>query len=88
MYRDPSVEGRINSGELRSELLWEGHPSPIKSGEPFCTRSQILSFYDYNNTRIAVCHQYKRPDGRIGASGQLDPKRIIIRGTVYYVGAS
>jgi hypothetical protein len=85
MFRDPSVEGRITSGELRSELLWEGHPSPRSSGEPFCTRSQILSYYHYNNTKIAVCHQYKRPDGRVGASGRPDPKRIFIRGTVYYV---
>jgi hypothetical protein len=85
MFRDPSVEGRINSGELRPQLLWEGHPSPEKSGEPICTRSQIISFYDYNNTKIAVCHQYIRPDGRIGASGHPDPKRVNIQGTVYYI---
>jgi len=46
MFRDPTAEDRINSGELQSELLWEGHPSPIKSGEPFCTRIQSLSFCD------------------------------------------
>jgi hypothetical protein len=86
LFRAPSVEGGIVSGELRPQLLREGHPSPKKSGEPFCTRSQILAFYDYNNTGIAVCHQYLRPDGRIGASGKMDPKRVSIRGTVYFVG--
>jgi hypothetical protein len=84
MFRDASIEGRIDSGELRPELLREGHPSPTTSGEPRCTRSQILSFYDYNNTEIARCHQYKRPDGRIGASGRPDPKRVFIRDTVFY----
>jgi hypothetical protein len=34
---------------------------------------------------VAVMHQYLRPDGTIGASGQPDPKRLVVEGDVWYV---
>jgi hypothetical protein len=36
-----------------------------------------------NRRRIALVHQYLRPDGTVGASGRPDPKAILDRGTLY-----
>lgn len=64
-------------------ILREGHPSPKKSGQPYCTRSQIVAYTLPTGKRVAVAHQYLRPDGRIGASGKPDPKRILEDGVIY-----
>jgi len=32
---------------------------------------------------VALVHQYLRSDGTLGASGQPDPKRIVIGNVVY-----
>lgn len=85
MFKDSNILDRIRSGELRQVLSREGHPAPPTSGQPFCTRSQILSFFDADDDKIVVLHQYKRPDGSIGGSGQPDPKRLLIGRTIYFV---
>jgi hypothetical protein len=74
---------RLQAGELKAVLLEEGHPAPEKSGQPFCTRSQQLSYRDSNNSEVARVHQYLRPDQTIGASGKPDPLRLIYRGAMY-----
>ncbi|MGD0167012.1 MAG: hypothetical protein ABSC51_06960 [Gaiellaceae bacterium] len=66
-------------------VIEDGHPSPERSNEPFCTRSQRLLYRDEHGNKIAQAHQYIRPDGTIGASGQPDPKLILYEGTVYGV---
>jgi len=85
MFNDSTIPNQIKSGELRQEIIREGHPSPVRSGQPHCTYSQILSFWDSKGNMVAVCHQYRRPDGTIGASGSPDPKRIMIGGTIFFV---
>lgn len=50
-----------------------------------CTWSQMIAYYDANNYRVALVHQYLRPDGRIGASGLHDPKRVYYDGRVYFI---
>lgn len=72
-------------GELSEQLLRNGHPSPERSGEPFCTRSQIIAYFDAEGNQLAIVHQYLRPDGTIGASGKPDPKRLRQGDTIYYV---
>ena len=74
---------RVLTGELRAETRRDGHPSPDISGEPFCTRSQIVAYFDAAGLRIAVVHQYLRPNGTIGGSGQPDPKMLIEDGIEY-----
>ena len=43
----------------------------------------IIASFDANGQQIAVVHQYLRPDGCLGASGQRDPKKIFFKGVLY-----
>jgi hypothetical protein len=74
---------RVRSGELYAQIKTEGHPSPLKSGQPLCTLSQMVAYFDANNQEVARVHQYKRPDGSLGASGRPDPKRLLVDGIIY-----
>ena len=40
----------------------------------YCTRSQMVRYFDGNGEQIAVVHQIRNPDGSVGASGKPDPK--------------
>ncbi len=66
-----------------ARLKKNGHPSPAPAREPFCTRSQILEYFDTAGTKLAIVHRYLRPDGRIGASGRPDPKVFLDGDTLY-----
>ncbi|MBA3415659.1 MAG: hypothetical protein H0U10_10585 [Chloroflexia bacterium] len=68
---------RTQSGELTAEVRRSGHPSPEGSGEPYCTQSQIVAYSDRMGRRVAVVHQYVRPDGTVGGSGRPDPKMVV-----------
>lgn len=74
---------RVRSGELRAEVRRDGHPSPDLSGEPYCTRSQIVAYLDAGGRRVAVVHQYRRPDGTLGGSGRPDPKMLVEGGVEF-----
>ena len=76
---------RAASGHLKVRVSREGHPSPAASGQPYCTRSQILRYFDEDGQRVAVAHQYLRPDGSIGGSGLPDPKAILQDGVLYFL---
>ncbi|MGH7907062.1 MAG: hypothetical protein ACREP6_10575, partial [Candidatus Binataceae bacterium] len=63
--------GRIDAGEIQARVIRgaERHPSLPAAVEPFCTRSQALSYIDpATNEEVARAHRYLRPDGSIGAS--------------------
>src|SRR5437879_1781986 len=62
------MEGRARAGKP-----YKDDPGP--AFEPKGTRSQSMP-YSLMGLKIAVCHQYKRPDGSFGASGKPDPKII------------
>lgn len=83
-FNDGDFHFRSQVGELETEVEYEGHPSPVTSGEPFCTRSQILSYWD-GEDQVARAHRYLCPDGSIGASGTPDPKMVLDGETVYYL---
>lgn len=57
-------------------------------GEPHCTRSQMVIYYDSNGEPVALVHQYKRRDGSLGGSGKPDPKRLFVSGQVIAVRQS
>jgi hypothetical protein len=77
---------KTKTGALRDLLMKEKHPSPQPAREPFCTRSQVISYKDSKGTEVARVHQYLRPDGTVGGSGKPDPKRLLYQGTIYLVG--
>lgn len=74
---------KVNQGDLVTQVKWENHPSRPKANEPHCTRSQMVAYFDDGGIEIARAHQYLRTDGRLGASGKPDPKRIVIDGVTF-----
>jgi len=84
MFNDSTIPDQIKSGQLRKKIMSQRHSTPVRSGQPLCTYSQILSFWDSQGNKVAICHQYKRPDGTIGGSGKPDPKRIMVEGTIFF----
>jgi hypothetical protein len=85
MFNEGGYWEKLKSGGLHEKLFREGHPSPAKSGEPFCTRSQIVAYLDSRGRQVALVHQYLRRDGRIGGSGKPDPKKLFHEGVLYVV---
>jgi hypothetical protein len=85
MFNEGGYLAKIASGDLSEKLFREGHPSPAQSGEPYCTRSQIVAYLDENGRQVALVHQYVRKDGTIGASGKPDPKKLFHQGRLYAV---
>ncbi len=83
MFNRGRYAERADEGEFTIQTWRDGHPSPPRSGEPFCTRSQILAFKDALGKRVAIVHRYLRPDGTLGASGKPDPKELVVGGVLY-----
>ncbi len=77
---------RAARGELLVRVLREAHPSPPRSREPRCTRSQLLGYYDrITGQLVALAHQYRRRDGSIGGKGRPDPKQLVEGDTIYRI---
>jgi hypothetical protein len=74
---------RALSGELISAVKASGHPAPEKSGQPICTQSQDVYYYDQDHYEVARVHQYVLADNTLGASGLPDPKRLVYKGIEY-----
>lgn len=83
MFNDGQYWERAQRGELRQRILKEGHPSPPKAREPFCTRSQYIAYIDLEGKKVAGVHQYYRRDGTIGLGGKPDPKELLVDGVLY-----
>lgn len=71
------------TGPLYQTVEECGHPSPPLAGEPYCTRSEIVSYRDEDARQIARVHQYVRPDGSLGLGGKPDPKMLLHEGVLY-----
>ncbi len=83
MFNENRYAERARVGEFMVRVTRDGHPSPERSGEPDCTRSQILAYFDGNGQKVALVHQYLRPDGSLGGSGMQDPKVLYVDGVLY-----
>jgi len=71
---------KIENGDYKMETKRDSHLTNPPEEVPFCTRSQIIKYFDPNFPSkyklIAVVHRFLCPDGSIGASGKPDPKEI------------
>lgn len=74
---------RVCAGELSAKVKSENHPCPLEAGQPPCTWTQIVSYFDVDKQEVARVHQYKLPNGSIGASGLPDPVRLLVDGVIY-----
>ena len=88
LFSEARIEERARSGELTFQITYNEHPSPPLAGEPICTRSQLLEYYDRQGEKVALIHRYLRPDNTIGLSGKHDPKEVLQNGVRYYSDAS
>jgi hypothetical protein len=86
MFNSGGYWEKVKKGELSTIVKRNSHPAPPFL--PFCTRSQILSYHDRSGRKIAIVHQYLRPDETLGASGKPDPKLLLHDGIRYHCGAS
>ena len=77
IFNEERIYERALSGELQVVVLEDRHPSLPLAREPYCTKSQMLS-YRRDGLEVARAHMYLRPDGTIGASGLPDPKRVVV----------
>ena len=77
MFNEANIVERASYGDLYFTVEADGHPSPPLSGEPYCTRSQILAYRDDGGREVARAHRYLRPDGRVGLEGRPDPQRML-----------
>lgn len=74
---------RIDRAELRP-FVDTSREVPTNHHEPEGTLSQLLHIYDVaDNAKVAIMHQYLRPDGTIGASGRPDPKMLVVDGVMH-----
>ena len=81
MFNDGQYWQRLQAGQLVGVVGESRHPGP--PFEPFCTFSQIVRYFTLTQERVAVVHQYLRPDGTLGGSGRPDPKAINAGGMLY-----
>ena len=59
------------------------HATANRANEPCRTRRQIMEYVDLAGASVALVHQYQRRDGTLGASGEPDPRWVVIDGVVY-----
>ncbi|MBI3424903.1 MAG: hypothetical protein HY011_18355 [Acidobacteria bacterium] len=85
MFNNGQFWEKVQQGEMTAKVLKDRHPSLPLANEPFCTRSQLVAYFNDQNERVALVHQYLRTDGTIGASGRPDPKRLLLNGILYAV---
>lgn len=74
---------RMLAGEFRAQCKRDRHPAPAAAGQPFCTRSQEVIYFDNKGVEIARVHQYLRPDQTLGGRGKPDPKMLYDDGVLY-----
>ena len=77
------------SGQLATYIKRNSHLSRdrLPGDEPYCTHSQIVYYYAKDGEKLAIVHQYLRPDGTLGASGIPDPKYLRLADRILYVRA-
>jgi hypothetical protein len=68
--------------ELRAECVYD-RPAHPKSGQPPGTRSKVYKYFDGDNAVMCV-QFFVLPSGELGASGRMDPKRLLVGDTSYY----
>ena len=69
---------RARDGEFRVRIRSSNHLSRHNArgaSVTYCTHTQIVHYFNEDGM-VAVMHQYRQPDGTLGASGKPDPKYL------------
>lgn len=83
LFNDGGYEEKVAADELIAVVERE-HPARPQAGEPAGTLSQMIWYFDSSMNRVALVHQYLRPDGTIGGSGRPDPKRLLLDNEILF----
>lgn len=73
----------IAEGRYSAQVRRQSHVQIPRSGEPYCSWSQLVSYRDTAGIQVVLVHQFRRPGGTIGASGRPDPKFLLHEGVIY-----
>lgn len=74
---------RLKNAELTEKVLSQRQPrSGLPPNCPPGTWSQSVAYLEGRRV-VAIVHQYKRPDGTLGAWGRPDPKYVVWEGVAY-----
>lgn len=87
LFNEAGYYNRTQTGEFSEEVVYEGRPRK-EANQPTGTRSERVNYVDHNGRYVATVHQYRKPDGTLGASGLPDPKRVRIGNVVYILDES
>ena len=75
---------RMQEGEFRSRIVKQnrrrGGDRRVRNA-----MSQTVEFFDMQGRRVALVHQYRMKDGRMGGSGKPDPKVVVHEGVIYFL---
>jgi hypothetical protein len=86
IFNEGQFTERAESGELEVQVKRskEVLTNKFKGWVPG-TLSQELRYYDSSGLLVAKAHRYLRPDGKLAASGMVDPKRVVKDDVMYIV---
>ncbi len=69
---------RVQSGELK-EIVRKSKLVKAASRQPKGTKSESVVYVEIaTDSQVARIHRYVLPDGRIGPSGEPDPKSLVV----------
>ena len=77
IFNDGRYHERVLANELLAVVEREGPAAPGANQEPG-TVSRTVWYFDLQMQRVALVHEYRKPDGSLGGSGRPDPKRILL----------
>lgn len=82
LFNEGRYEDLVGYGVLSEKLIREGPPA-AQANQPPGSKSQVVAYLDAKGKQVAIVHQYRRPDGKLGGSGKPDPKKLLHDGTLY-----
>jgi hypothetical protein len=83
MFNDGNYWHRALYGDLYQAPVEDDHIQRRRSGQPPCTHSQLMAYFDQQGRQVAIVHQFRRSDGSLGGEGRPDPKELLHDGVLY-----
>ena len=83
IFNENNYWSKLQAGDFTHKMRKDRHPCSPAANQPFCTKSQIVEYYDGNGRKVAIVHQYLRTNGTLGGSGLPDPKMVLFQGILY-----
>jgi hypothetical protein len=68
---------------LLKRTIYNELASPKSSQVPG-TRSIVDRYYNEAGQPVMTLHHFLKPDGTLGGSGKMDPKELLVDGTIYF----